>query len=305
MHGVYGSMWEATPSAPTGKVLCAGDLVLQPKHRGRGLFTMIMEYALADLAHENVAYLFNLSAGVSTRFGSLSTGWGSTAPIPSMRREKRPPKPGRAGGLLRRLGLSRPIAFTGPFGRIDHWSRRGGRVSRDILVSEISRPDAMADLVRRTRHDGRIRHVRDESYFAWRFGNPRASYRFFFFGRNALEGYLVLQTRLYAETPHPVRIVDCEATSQAARSALLAAAVEGIENRALEIWTGTHSSGDREALGALGFEKQEVSSVTEHYSSILVRPVLASAQQRPWLFGGRDVLDLASWDVRLLDSDAS
>jgi len=36
----------------------------------------------------------------------------------------------------------------------------------------------MAQLGRAPAEDGRIRHVRDEAFFGWRFSNPMRNYRF-------------------------------------------------------------------------------------------------------------------------------
>jgi hypothetical protein len=46
----------------------------------------------------------------------------------------------------------------------------------------------MADLVRRLGHDGRLRHVRDERYLAWRYRNPLYEYRFLVRESDRLEG---------------------------------------------------------------------------------------------------------------------
>ena len=83
----------------------------------------------------------------------------------------------------------------------------------------------MAELVERLGHDGRIRHVRDREYFAWRFLNPRASYRFLYAQSARLEGYLVLA----AQPGRPdwgVRLVDWEAVDDRVRRALLVAAFQ-------------------------------------------------------------------------------
>ena len=83
----------------------------------------------------------------------------------------------------------------------------------------------MADLVARQAYDGRIRHVRDARYLAWRFQNPLHEYRFLLAGGDRLHGYLVLQA--YRLSRHgAANIVDWEASDPAVRRALLHAAVE-------------------------------------------------------------------------------
>ena len=55
----------------------------------------------------------------------------------------------------------------------------------------------MAELAERIGYDGRIRHVRDEQYFSWRFQNPLSEYRFLFWDNGRLDGYLVLYRKVY------------------------------------------------------------------------------------------------------------
>ncbi len=50
MRGVYGAKWQVGNPSETLIGLCAGDLVIAPDHRNRGLFRKIMEVALADLS---------------------------------------------------------------------------------------------------------------------------------------------------------------------------------------------------------------------------------------------------------------
>ena len=47
-------------------------------------------------------------------------------------------------------------------------------------VESEPRPGAMAELVERLASDGRICHLRDETYLAWRYRNPRSVYRFLY-----------------------------------------------------------------------------------------------------------------------------
>ena len=67
MRGFYGAKWEVGDSRQTAFVLCAGDLVIEPEHRRRGLFPRIMATALTDLAARGYAYVFNLSASTVTK----------------------------------------------------------------------------------------------------------------------------------------------------------------------------------------------------------------------------------------------
>src|SRR5262245_47034570 len=81
MRGMYGAQWQIGCPAQTFLAPCAGDLVLAPDHRNRGLVTKIMETAADDLADNGYSYTFNFSAGLATQLGSLTTGWHSVGPL--------------------------------------------------------------------------------------------------------------------------------------------------------------------------------------------------------------------------------
>jgi hypothetical protein len=95
----------------------------------------------------------------------------------------------------------------------------------------------MADLIRRLGHDGRVRHVRDERYLAWRFRNPLHEYRFLFSEADGrLDGYLVLQA-YRRDRSRGVNIVDWEGETRQVRAELLRAAVDRGGFDILTIWT--------------------------------------------------------------------
>ena len=71
------------------------------------------------------------------------------------------------------------------------------KINSRVTLSKTARPRAMAELAERIGYDGRIRHVRDEQYFSWRFQNPLSEYRFLFWDNGRLDGYLVLYMKVY------------------------------------------------------------------------------------------------------------
>ena len=165
MRGMYGSRWEGGTPAASQTILCAGDTVVGPDHRGRGLFTRIMDFALSDLAHKDIPYLFSLSTSPATRLGSLATGWRGPGPLPRMAREYQPTRWSRLWNTVRSVPGMAPTAPWRPFERLDRYlTGPVGRLPNGISVAAAPRPEEMADLIRRIDHDGRIRHVRDAEY---------------------------------------------------------------------------------------------------------------------------------------------
>jgi len=81
MRGMYGARWEIGRPAQTFLVPCAGDLVILPEHRNRGLARKIIETAADDLAASGHTYAFSLSASLVTQVSSLTAGWRSVGAL--------------------------------------------------------------------------------------------------------------------------------------------------------------------------------------------------------------------------------
>ncbi len=325
MRGIFGCRWEAG-TEETFPAMCAGDLVVAPEYRSRGILTAIMNRAFRDLESMGVNWLFNFSAGATTRLASLVAGWGTTPPIERMRRSAPnslrsapllAPKPGsiaarvrmqmiEAGHRIERgetpLGSAlRRATRWDPFASVD--TTHVGENAAGVEMTSIPRPMAMADLAMRGRPDGKIRHVRDEQYFGWRFQSPLSSYRFFFLGRSELDAYLVLQARQFPMHGRTVRIADWIGVTPEARQCVLKAALDACTRAPLEVWTSSLGEEDRAALSAFGFMSQIATSAAEYTPAILVRPVASRVPSRPWSIAGHDLLASSSWNLSLLDSD--
>jgi hypothetical protein len=161
----------------------------------------------------------------------------------------------------------------------------------------------MAKLVADRGSDGRLRHVRDETFFAWRFRNPLCRYRFLFLETEDadLEGYLVLQTAV-RRNRNEVRLVDWEARTPAGRETLLRTVVERLKPAEAAVWSATLPSEVKELLTRAGFEPVH-RGAEELRPSILAKLVREDAHETDWKVAGRSLLDLASWDLRMIDSD--
>jgi GNAT superfamily N-acetyltransferase len=85
MRGMFGTRWQVGDPPDRPAALFAGDTVVMPDHRGRGLFRQIMLVALKDLARLGYRYLLNLSAGRATHLMSCRMGWVSIGPLERLR----------------------------------------------------------------------------------------------------------------------------------------------------------------------------------------------------------------------------
>jgi hypothetical protein len=173
----------------------------------------------------------------------------------------------------------------------------------DLQWSSTPKPEAMSQLVADSVMDGRIRHVRNVEYFAWRFQNPLMQYRFGYFGQSPLDGYMILAAERYGVRQDCVTIVDWEGRTPAIKEELLESAVSTGRLALVNIWGAGVGEAERQMLERRGFcRSQMTATVSSPFRTILVGRTTADES---WLLGVRNVLDLANWDVRGLYSDGA
>jgi GNAT superfamily N-acetyltransferase len=316
MRGFFGVQWEAGFPSQKFRGLYADDLVIAPGHRDRGLISKIMTAAFKDLARGGHQYVFNLSGRQVTFLASLSMGWRSAGSVQVMRRQCwRSVFQSRLQQFMKRLPLlwryaDRLVFPRSKNGRRSHFDTDRDRVKRQfkdapwISIESSPRCGAMADVVERIGSDGRIRHVRDREYFEWRFQNPLSRYCFLFWEKSRFEGYLVVKesTSEFANK-EVVNIVDLEATRAQVRADLLDAAVNRASKSDLMIWSTDMSGETNLLLDKNGFKPvKQAEGVNQYLPAVLVRPIRTELLEGDWLLGGRRLLDLASWDLRMLYS---
>jgi GNAT superfamily N-acetyltransferase len=308
MRGFYGTCWR-TAAGP--KVIpCADDFAIEHAHRNSGLMTLIMRFALEDLARRGYDYLLNTSGGRLTVLQSLAMGWKSVGAMEPMARlawrhrmqqALRPRLRGRRV-LWRLVQVSGEVkdGDARVFERLDR-SRSAMHDDLRISVEKLPRAQAMAELVARLPDDGRIRGARDAAFFEWRCRNPSHEYRFVLAERDGrLEGYLVLmRQRSYREPMFPFEIADWEGSDAGVRAALLGHALArgGIKN--IGVWTGTLGQPDRVTLEQHGFRAVDADMRAHGMPCVLLKKLVPGGE---WLIGGTPALDRSHWDVRLIDS---
>ena len=150
-----------------------------------------------------------------------------------------------------------------------------------------ARPDAMAELVEGLATDGRIRHVRDAEYFAWRFRNPLHEYRSCTRGTRRLTGYLALRrARSERFDRVGVYLADWEAGDIRTKQALLDAAIRWGGFSHMVAWSATLPDDTRRLLHEAGFVVAGLPA--RGLPCVLARPCAPASRQGngPWP-GGR------------------
>ena len=205
MRGFHGMQLEGGVPNQKAVALYADDLVIDPEHRNHGLIRRIMAAAFEDLAKRSYQYVLNLSAGHMNFLTSLTTGWRSVGSMqPMVHRSWRVVLRSAQDRLITRLPLpsrrTTEIAGQRPGKKRQSMANINAKRIKRIFAGipwihfeDKPRIAEMSELVERIGSTGQIRQVRDHQYFEWRFQNPLSRYRFLFWVKPRMEGYLVLQ----------------------------------------------------------------------------------------------------------------
>jgi hypothetical protein len=312
MRGFYPSLWEV--GAPTRRIpfLVADDLLVGEQYRNTGVVSELMRSARRQLRASGERYVINISGGPITVVESLARGWRSAGVLgPIARKRSRftqypqlrqwvkrhiSPSPANRG-----YQLDEPT----PFSRL-HRGQTCYQPNASVRVEIDDRPriSAMVELIQRIGHDGRWRHVRDESYLGWRYRNPLREYRFLYAGDDpALSGFLVLRRAIDRDPPsQEVSIVDMEAVTEEVETALVSAAVRNRGLNDIAVWTGTLSAHAQNELHRLGFRLDTARLTASGRPCILVWSLDEGEGDARWHVDGAPLLERSAWDMRTIYS---
>lgn len=309
MRAFMGGLWALGDGNPAVVLLSACDLVVVPEHRRRGLFTTLMDPALADLAARGFGPVINWSANPITMHASLGAGWTLVWPYRRWMRDTFRARQVRR--LHARMGTM-PFLWRYKERRFPLLSHRGFSAldaawaqnrHRSIAIAASARPDDMARLVGEAEDSG-PGHIRDETYYAWRFRNPANAYRFVFSGGAALDAFLVLQVS-QTGLASDVAIVDWQARDDRTLLDMLALVVRTGGYDSLSIWSAGLPAAMMETLRKLGFAATDDSRGIREYRPGLLAigpggaPLAKSAGDMAGMFSS-----LESWTLRMVYSDA-
>jgi GNAT superfamily N-acetyltransferase len=317
MRGFFGVQWQCGMPVQRFNGLYADDMVIAPEHRRVGLMSKIMTFAFKDLMGRGYEYVFNLSAVDVTLRSSLDMGWRSAGWVQPMRWRSR-----RTAAWRAVLRLSTPLPFVSRcLSRLASKRPRRSLKNADltrlhqvlrhtphISFLDVPRCKDMADLVERIGATGRIAHARNGEYFQWRFQNPQSRYRFLFWQEmGRLEGYLVLQEYTSDEDQRDVlNIVDWEASRIGVKAGLLQTTISAFAGAVpILIWSATLPRQEIKLLQNSRFHLlKPPREALRSPPAILVRPIDQARLAGEWKLANRPLLDLASWDMRMLYSMA-
>jgi hypothetical protein len=314
MRGFHGARLEAGIPARTFPALFADDALIASECRNRGLVTRILSMAHADLAERGHRLLVSIgNASRVNGLGLMTRGWRSAGGLRPLGRVS---EHARRRTRLRRAVARLPVIWRyayarflasadqrRPFRHLDASMTRRRLSGPSITVERTPRLDAMAGLVERLPHDGRIRHARDREYLGWRFANPLSEFRFLYFGDARIDGYLVLARRASDLGAFDrVYVSDLEGTDEAVRAGLLHAAIDRGRFPLLVTWSASLRDESLQTLSELGFIPIDTDESARGFPCVLARLLPDDQPVDDWTLGGRRLLNVADWDVRVLYS---
>ncbi len=326
MRGFHGAQWEAGPGQ-RAICPCGSGLVVVPEHRNRGLPTLLLNALLEGFRGSDYPYLFSLGGVPVTILALRAAGWHALEALETVSRSslsgrmrrfaqaqtrQHPNWLGafrRAETSLMRLGRAQPASASNDtaqrpariFDRFDRNSRglaRGGAISADDRAHSA----AMAALVVSLDYDGRIRHVRDERYLAWRFDNPAREYRFLYLGGDEVEGYLVLSGPRFGWT-RDIVVADWEARTPRLRQDLLETAMKLGEFSSLAIWSTGLSDEEKSLLVRCGFKSEHNEAGLVRVGPTILAKATSPGPSEEWSLAERGILDIGNWNFRMIYSD--
>jgi hypothetical protein len=321
VHAFYVTCWQIGDPSQCFLCLSDADGFVHPDHRRRGILKHLASVAHAGLVRDSYEYIIELSGAspysVAVNLGLGYRSAGNTKTMEWKTRQltdsegkvrsavrKIPFLPETYRALRKLVRKPAEVSVDDPgFGTLDRslarlkWSEK-----YRVVEGKEPRCEAMATMVAKHCEKDRLGQMRDQRFFSWRYQNPLSVYRFLFWEKDGLEGYVVLRKSAQWNS-NSVDIVDWEAYRLEILSGLLQAAIDHGGFDSLRIWSTSLSAEAQEILRKLGFSDLETERGA-FTQTILVKPVRESATAEPWLIGERDLLDTTTWDLRGIYSDA-
>jgi GNAT superfamily N-acetyltransferase len=298
MRGAFAIPWVVGPEREPLRALSAGDTVVAPAYRRRGLARQINEALTADVRRAGRAFLINTSAGRAVRLLSLHSGWRATEEIWPLTRQ---PKGLRATAWLSRHARRDADPLDALVQRLNRQVERAGG---SVRISPTESPEQMAALAASTSPHDLIRLRKDVSFFRWRFSNPLCRYLFLFAneGPEDLAAYLALQAH-GPQHDTGLNLVDWEASSVDALTVLLDTLAGAVRAERVNTWPGGADPTFSAAFLGAGFLPVPRSMLPSALPAIMSLPLFNVTSGDPWSVQGVDLTRLESWDLRMAASD--
>ena len=309
IRGWFGTSWHM-PHSPNPEIIpCAAESAVLKHERDRGIYEELTHFALDDLHERGFPRVINMSATPANYVSSIMTmGWkrvGHYKPLiwshpdnddaggfgsASKPESSSPEGLSRLKESTRRtLDRFRPSSNSNPFREIEENLRN---TDDGIRCGSVPEADVMTRLAAASEDGERIHQVRDETYFRWRYRDPRSNYRFLYAAGSHPSAFCVLSSRRTGA----ITLVDWAGSSSGVAT-LVTAAISGPARFTVRTWGIGMPQDLSQRLGDVGFR----SDPAERRRGLLVR---STSETNEAISGGPSpLLDIDIWDLRMIFSD--
>jgi len=169
--------WEFERDGEPVRAVRAIDTATHPEFQGRGIFTRLTMHALAELATDGVAFVFN-TPNERSRPGYLKMGWRLVAKLPVLATPRTPMS------LLKMAGARVPA---------EKWSlpTDAGRPASEVLADRA----AVAALLGSVLARAGLSTARTPEFLAWRYSFEPLAYRALLAGDSVADGLVLFRLR--------------------------------------------------------------------------------------------------------------
>jgi len=303
MRGFCGTQWEIGHTGQVVVMPCAGDVIISPEQRQRGLLRQLLRFGDSDRALTAFPYILGLSARAPVYFCALGEGWRVIGAYGTLAREAPIRKLLKSKTLKNLARRVKRLPSTDKLLSAAAQFRRSPSSFSHIQISSNPRVEDMASLVARTDRPDKIRQNKDSDYYAWRFRSPLSQYQFFYWQKTTLEGFLVLQQSLLP-TAGPTHLIDWAATTPEVLTELLQAVIHAVGLGSVELWAATLPEAMVATLHKQGFTPAESPLPNTTYRpSLLGRCMNATMFNGEWRLAERRVTEVENWELRMICGD--
>ena len=281
VRGWYGGSWVVPGEPEPVEIPAIGEVAVAEDHRGIGMFTDLVTYAVDDVMARGYWRSMGVSATPQSKQIGLHFGWKWVANYDTLIRRR--PRT-RVDRVKRRLGLDGRDTLA----RIDE-ALASRRWVQDPM-GEVDY-DAVASVNRATPNDG-IHHRKDAMALAWRLANPMMQYRIIMPSRRDPSTFVILQS----SGGSTIRILDFGGDPSTVE-ALLGEVFDAAPDAPIQIWGAWLPPSITSYLSGQGFVRDD----TELERGLLVRAY--SGNDEDFAVGSVVLTDPEAWGLRMFGSD--
>jgi GNAT superfamily N-acetyltransferase len=290
--------------------LQTADTMVHPDHRKRGLFSRMTEQAFADYRDGDPAFMFSVP-NERSRPGYLGQGARVTGAMPAFVRVGSPAAllRDRFDGLADRLPDRTLSAFDRLADAYHGRTRAGSDPPAGVTVERTASvpPGLLADLAGASDPET-IHAVRDETFYEWRFANPKWEYATYVARRNGVPvAAAVAGTRQLGDL-QVTRVAELLPLSG---GEAVAEEIEAILGRlvdaepATDVFALAGRQVPREVVRRVGFLPDDRLPLAPLSNATVLITMPLGETTSDWRFGGRDLVDPGSWHLPFCEQNTS